>query len=80
MWGSFSDNTDRKRAEAALEESERRYRTLAETARDIIWTVDLDLKYTYISPSVTAALGYTVEEILGSQGRWTASPRLRESR
>ncbi|MGO9122993.1 MAG: PAS domain S-box protein [Desulfomonilaceae bacterium] len=72
------DITDRKRAEAALEESETRYRTLAETARDIIWTVDLDLKYTYVSPSITEALGYTVEEIIGTKSMDRLTPASRE--
>ena len=74
MWSFFSDTTDRKRAEVALEESERRYRTLAETARDIIWTVDLELKYTYVSPSITEALGYTVAEILGRRSMDLLTP------
>jgi len=73
------DITHQKQAEAALEESERRYRTLAETARDIIWTVDLDFKYTYVSPSVSEALGYTVEELLGTSclDRLTAASKER---
>ena len=50
--------------EAALAESERQYRTLVETAKDVIWTVDLNFRYTYINPSVTDILGYTVEELM----------------
>ncbi|MBI5248559.1 MAG: sigma 54-interacting transcriptional regulator [Desulfomonile tiedjei] len=46
-----------------LEHSEQLHRMLVESARDIIWTVDLNLNYTYISPSVTEVLGYTVSEI-----------------
>jgi PAS domain S-box-containing protein len=40
------------------------YRALVETSRDVIWIVDLDLNYAYVSPSVTEALGYTVGEIM----------------
>jgi len=50
--------------EKAFEQSERRFRTLVETTREVIWTADLNLLLTYVSPSVTELLGYTVEEFL----------------
>ncbi|GEM_PF-1151119 len=59
-----AEGAKRQQAETALNNSERVYRTLVETAQDIIWTIDLGLRYTYVSPSVTSVLGYTVEEIM----------------
>jgi len=63
--GSIIDISERKAAQAALEDSERRYRLLADNITDLVWTTGLDLRVTYVSPSVTQHLGYSPEEALG---------------
>lgn len=45
-----------------LRESEKKYRFLAEQMNDIIWTLDMNLQTTYVSPSIEKILGYTPEE------------------
>ncbi|HEY8564181.1 MAG TPA: PAS domain S-box protein [Beijerinckiaceae bacterium] len=56
------DISARRAAEEAVAESERRYRLLADNASDLIVLGHADGRRSYISPAVTAMLGYSVEE------------------
>ncbi len=61
---SFLDITWRKQAEETLLASEEKYRFIVDNTSDFIWTMDLDLRTTYASPSVERILGFTPEERL----------------
>jgi PAS domain S-box-containing protein len=56
---------ERERAEEGVRESEGRYRLLADNLTDIIWTADMEVRFTYFSPSVEQA-GYTVDEAMAT--------------
>lgn len=57
----------RMEAVEILKESERRNRILSETVVDVLWMMDLDLRATYVSPSVTGMLGYSVGEAMAME-------------
>ena len=62
--GALADITELHEAETRLMNSEKRSRLLAENAWEVIWTMDLDGKITYVSPAVERMRGITPEEAM----------------
>ncbi|VVP37322.1 EAL domain-containing protein [Pseudomonas fluorescens] len=56
--GVAKDITDQIEASESLRDSEQRYRMLAESISDVIFSTDSKLSLNYVSPSVRAVLGY----------------------
>ena len=62
--GLIRDITERKQTEELLKQGEAQYRLLADHMRDQVWIMDLNLKWTYISPSAEKLWGYTLEDLI----------------
>ncbi|MGB9200477.1 PAS domain S-box protein [Methanobacterium sp.] len=65
MFGTTQDITRRKMVEKSLKDSESKFRNLVETTPDMIWEIDKNGIFTYISPQSSFILGYTPKEIVG---------------
>jgi len=73
------DITKRKKAEAALKESEERFRAIAGTAKEAIIMIDDDGKISYWNRAAEEIFGYSSQEVLGEDlHRLMAPERYRE--
>ncbi|NIM06689.1 MAG: PAS domain S-box protein, partial [Armatimonadetes bacterium] len=58
-----SEIAERRRAEEKLKESEQSYKTLVQTSRDMIFTVDLKGNFLFTNQAFGKILGYSAEEL-----------------
>ncbi|MGD6934348.1 MAG: PAS domain S-box protein [Candidatus Bathyarchaeia archaeon] len=61
------DITERTITEKKLQESEKRYRFMAENAQDLITISDITGNFIFISPSIERLTGFTPEELIGKK-------------
>ena len=61
-----TDITEQKKAEQALQESEKKYRFLIDNVRDIVWQTTPDLTFTYVSPAAETLTGYPPADLIGT--------------
>jgi len=57
------ENEQLRGMEEKWRKSDALYRLITENVTDVIWTRDMNLQLTYLSPSIEKMRGYTVEEI-----------------
>ncbi|MCP4539703.1 MAG: PAS domain S-box protein [Chloroflexi bacterium] len=70
--GSFAvitDITERKRVEEALQESEEKFRSLAENSQDYIMRYDRQCRHLYENPAALRVSGFTEKDIIGKTHR-----------
>ncbi|MFO7667812.1 MAG: PAS domain S-box protein [Desulfobacterales bacterium] len=60
--GIIIDITSQKLLEEALRKSEEKYRWVLNNMADVITVMDMNLRFTYVSPSIIRMRGYTAEE------------------
>ncbi len=68
LFSIITDIEDRVLAEEALENSERRYRLLAENSTDMVSLINPDGVFLWVSPSVRLVLGYEPDDLVGTKG------------
>ncbi len=61
----FVNALQRKRVEEALSNSEKKYRNLVETSQDLIWSVDVEGRFTFVNQAAKRIYGYEPRETIG---------------
>jgi len=64
--GIATDVTKRKQSEIALLDSEEKFRTIFESFQDLYFRCDFNGEISMVSPSVNEIIGYSGEELIGS--------------
>jgi len=72
--GVARDITRRKQIEERLRRSEERYRQLVDNANDIVYTTDMEGRYTTLNRAGERISGYTREEVLGRSWKEIVAP------
>jgi len=61
----LKDVTDLIQAKKQAEYNEQKFKMVADNAIDMVWQMDIRLKFTYLSPSAETILGYSMEQMIG---------------
>lgn len=72
--GAARDVSERERLERELRASEARYREVVATSPDLIWAVDAEGRFTFLSPTIQNMIGMGYEEVIGRNFREILHP------
>ncbi|MEO1296794.1 MAG: PAS domain S-box protein, partial [Cyanobacteria bacterium J06636_16] len=65
FYATARDITDRRQTEAALQESEQRFRDVTEAAGEYVWEINADGVYTFLTEKAEVVKGRSVDTLLG---------------
>jgi PAS domain S-box-containing protein len=75
----FSEVSGRKRLEAALRESEQRFRQLAENIQEVFWLIDVATRrIIYVSPAYETVWGRSCESLYDDPSAWLEAIHLED--
>ena len=60
----FEDITEKREMEEAFRRNEIKFTRMANSVNDIFWTMDMEMDFTYVSPSIERLTGFTPEDFL----------------
>jgi diguanylate cyclase (GGDEF)-like protein/PAS domain S-box-containing protein len=67
LYGFVQDITERKRIEAAIAESEARYRSVVDNIREVVFQADREGRWTFLNPAWQELTGFALEDSLGKR-------------
>src|SRR5436309_7241016 len=79
-WATAQEESSRaSAAEAAMRQSEQRYRHIVDHAHDIIYSADAERRFTFCNPTAVRLLKYSPEKFLGRRHLELIRPDYRQA-